>query len=87
MPHSYHYGKTEAIEFIQKYTTPESKILDVGPGVGTYADFLKPFGINYKEIISKKLLPLSISKGIVIEIIAGLSLNFSAAQSECSFAS
>ena len=46
MPHSYHYGKTEAIEFIQKYTTPESKILDVGPGVGTYADFLKPLGYH-----------------------------------------
>lgn len=43
MPHSYHFGKTEAIEFIRKNTTKESKILDVGPGVGTYADYLKPF--------------------------------------------
>jgi hypothetical protein len=46
MPHSYHYGKPEAIEFIQKNTTPESKILDVGPGVGTYADLLNPFGYS-----------------------------------------
>jgi SAM-dependent methyltransferase len=46
MPHSYHYGKSEAIEFIQKHTTPESKILDVGPGVGTYADYLKPLGYH-----------------------------------------
>lgn len=42
MPHSYHYGKHEAVEFIKKHTTPNSKILDVGPGVGTYADYLKP---------------------------------------------
>lgn len=43
MPHSYHYGKVEAVEFIKKNTTATSKILDVGPGVGTYADLLKPF--------------------------------------------
>ena len=46
MPHSYSYGKIEAIEFIKKNTTIESKILDVGPGVGTYADYLNPFGYH-----------------------------------------
>lgn len=46
MPHSYHLGKTEAIEFIVKNTTIESKILDVGPGVGTYSNYLKPLGYN-----------------------------------------
>lgn len=44
MPHSYPFGKTEAIEFIKKNTTLESKILDVGPGIGTYSTLLKPFG-------------------------------------------
>jgi len=43
MPHSYHYGKKEAVEFIVKHTTKESKILDVGPGVGTYSELLKPY--------------------------------------------
>lgn len=44
MPYSYHFGKPDAVEFIRKYATPESKILDVGPGVGTYADLLNPYG-------------------------------------------
>lgn len=43
MPHSYHYGKKEAIDFIIQNTTKESKILDVGPGVGTYSDLLNPY--------------------------------------------
>lgn len=46
MPYSYHFGKTEAVEFIKKNTTVESKILDVGPGIGTYADLLNPFGYS-----------------------------------------
>jgi len=46
VPHSYHLGKKEAIDFIIKNTTRESKILDVGPGVGTYSDYLKPLGYN-----------------------------------------
>lgn len=46
MPHSYHFGKPEAIDFIKKNTTTDSNILDIGPGVGTYADLLKPFGYN-----------------------------------------
>lgn len=46
MPHSYHYGKQEAVEFILKNTTKESNILDVGPGVGTYSDLLKPRGYS-----------------------------------------
>ena len=50
MPHSYHFGKPEAIEFILKNTTTESKILDVGPGVGTYADLLKEYSMDCLEI-------------------------------------
>ena len=46
MPYSYHYGKTEAIEFIIKNITSDSTILDVGPGVGTYADLFKEHKIN-----------------------------------------
>ena len=46
MPHSYHFGKPDAFEFIKKNTTAESRILDVGPGVGTYADLLKPLGYS-----------------------------------------
>jgi len=46
MPHSYHYGKPDAIDFILKNTTKDSKILDVGAGVGTYSDLLKPHGYD-----------------------------------------
>jgi 2-polyprenyl-3-methyl-5-hydroxy-6-metoxy-1,4-benzoquinol methylase len=46
MPYSYPCGKPDAIEFICKNTTTESKILDVGPGVGTYADLLKSYGYS-----------------------------------------
>lgn len=46
MPYSYHFGKTEAIDFIKKNTTKDSKLLDVGPGVGTYADLLNEFGYH-----------------------------------------
>lgn len=44
MPHSYPYGKKEIVEFIQKNFAIDSRILDVGPGVGTYSDLLKPHG-------------------------------------------
>jgi hypothetical protein len=50
MPHSYHFGKPDAVEFILKNTTSESKILDVGPGVGTYADLLKGYSMDCLEI-------------------------------------
>lgn len=46
MPHSYHFGKIEATKFIINNFDIEKKILDVGPGVGTYADILKPH--NYQ---------------------------------------
>ena len=46
MPYSYHFGKPEAISFVVKNTTTESKILDVGPGIGTYSDLLKPLGYD-----------------------------------------
>lgn len=43
MPYSYHFGKPDAIEWIRKNYTQTDNILDVGPGVGTYSDLLKPY--------------------------------------------
>lgn len=43
MPYSYHFGKPDAIEWIRKNFTQTHNILDVGPGVGTYSDLLKPY--------------------------------------------
>ena len=36
MPHSYSLGKPEAVDYILKNVSKKAKILDVGPGVGTY---------------------------------------------------
>ena len=44
MPHSYSLGKPEAVDYILKNVNKKSKILDVGPGVGTYSDLLRPYG-------------------------------------------
>jgi len=46
MPYSYDFGKPEAIDFILKNTTTESKILDVGAGIGTYSILLNPHGYS-----------------------------------------
>jgi hypothetical protein len=44
MPHSYSLGKPEAVDYILKNVSKKAKILDVGPGVGTYSDLLTPHG-------------------------------------------
>lgn len=44
MPHSYSLGKPEAVDYILKNVNKKSKILDVGPGVGTYSNLLRPYG-------------------------------------------
>ena len=42
MPHSYSFGKPEAVDYIVNNVEKTAKILDVGPGVGTYSDLLTP---------------------------------------------
>jgi hypothetical protein len=44
MPHSYPYFKEEVKNWILDNISQENKILDVGPGEGTYADLLNPYG-------------------------------------------
>ena len=46
MPHSYHFGKPEAVEYIRQNVPVTMKIMDVGPGVGTYSDLLTPYGYH-----------------------------------------
>lgn len=46
MPYSYHFGKPDVVEYITKNYSQSQNILDVGPGVGTYSDLLKPYGYH-----------------------------------------
>jgi hypothetical protein len=50
MPHSYPYFKQEVKEFIQRVVPKTNKILDVGPGEGTYADLLSDYKMDCVEI-------------------------------------
>jgi hypothetical protein len=44
MPTSYNFFKKEIQKFILDHIYKDTKILDVGPGCGTYSDMLKPYG-------------------------------------------
>ena len=50
MPHSYTYFKTDVKQFIENKIPRTSKILDVGPGVGTYAKLLPEYKMDCVEI-------------------------------------
>ena len=44
MPRSTAYFKTETIQYIRDNFSTDIQILDVGAGIGTYSDLLKPLG-------------------------------------------
>lgn len=44
MPESYNYFKSEVRDYIRKHVPLTHKILDVGPGIGTYSNLLRKFG-------------------------------------------
>ena len=44
MPESYGYYKQDVKTYLQKHVPIEHKILDVGPGRGTYSELLRDFG-------------------------------------------
>jgi len=50
MPHSYPYFKQEIKEFIQRRVPKMGKVLDVGPGEGTYAKLLPEYNMDCVEI-------------------------------------
>ena len=50
MPYSYGDYKNEVIQHIIEHTSEYSKILDVGPGAGTYGSSLKHLDIEGLEI-------------------------------------
>ena len=50
MPYSYGDFKYEVIEHIKENTTQQSKILDVGPGAGTYGVQLRDWNVEALEI-------------------------------------
>lgn len=46
MPYSYQYFKNNIKEHFEKEIDKNIKILDVGPGCGTYSDLLSPLGFS-----------------------------------------
>lgn len=50
MPFSYAYGKDAIARFFVDHIPRDCRILDVGPGVGTYADLLTPHGYTLDAI-------------------------------------
>lgn len=50
MPHSYPYGKEVAARFFVERIPQWCRILDVGPGIGTYADLLAPHGYTLDAV-------------------------------------
>lgn len=50
MPYSYGDFKNEVIEHIKLNISEDSKILDVGPGAGTYGSMLRNYNVDGLEI-------------------------------------
>ena len=50
MPESYNYFKNDVKEFIIDKLPLNSKILDIGPGVGTYSKLLRDAGYKIDAI-------------------------------------
>lgn len=46
MPYSHSFFKQDVKVFFEKTLSLDSKILDVGPGLGTYSNLLKPLGFK-----------------------------------------
>jgi len=44
MPESYAYFKKEVKNYLREYLQIDNRILDVGPGIGTYSNLLREFG-------------------------------------------
>jgi hypothetical protein len=51
MPTSTPFFKKETIQYIQQHIDTSKNILDIGAGVGTYSDLLKPLGYNNIDAI------------------------------------
>ena len=50
MPESFNYFKEDVKDYIVRRIPSEAKILDVGPGVGTYSDLLRDVGYKMDAI-------------------------------------
>ena len=51
MPYSTGYFKTETKDYILENFPKNTKILDVGAGIGTYSDLLKPRGYENMDCV------------------------------------
>ncbi len=50
-PHSSPDGKSQTMQFIREHFNGRSTFLDVGPGIGTYADMLVPHGFTNVDAV------------------------------------
>lgn len=82
MPTSTNYFKLQTKEFIKSNFGQETKILDVGAGVGTYSDMLRPLGYNqidcvevFKDYVDKFSLTTKYNK-VYNENVVDLNINY-----------
>jgi hypothetical protein len=82
MPRSTGFFKNETIEYIVKNFSKSSKILDVGAGIGTYSDLLRPLGfinIDCVEIFEQYVVDYKLNEkynSVFIGDITELNINF-----------
>ena len=50
MPHSYNYFKEDIKQYLVENLSKNAKILDAGPGIGTYSILLKDYGFDMDAV-------------------------------------
>jgi hypothetical protein len=82
MPRSTGYFKNETIDYIVKKYNKNSKILDIGAGIGTYSDLLRPKGfinIDCVEVFEQYVIDYKLKEkynNVFIGDITKLNINF-----------
>jgi len=82
MPRSTGYFKQETIDYIVKKYKKESKILDVGSGIGTYSDLLRPKGfinIDCVEVFEQYVIDYNLKEkynNVFIGDVTKININF-----------
>jgi len=82
MPRSTGYFKNETIDYIVKKYNKNSKILDIGAGIGTYSDLLRPKGfinIDCVEIFEQYIIDYKLKdkyNNIFIGDVTKININF-----------
>jgi hypothetical protein len=82
MPRSTGYFKNETIDYIVKKYNKSSKILDIGAGIGTYSDLLRPKGftnIDCVEVFEQYVIDYRLNEkynNVFVGDVVKLEINF-----------